>query len=248
MHKICLLILGLLTLAFGMTMPAAAQTDVTFLSTSGSDSNNCSRAAPCVSFNGVLPKTLAGGRIEVLNTGIYGFGNFTKSVTVAAAGGQPIFPAFGAAIALTINAPGKTVILDGFTILKAVSLGVDIPAARQVELRNCLIRGTNFSSNSGSVSVRTSENTNVFISDCTFTDSSPAVSVRSNGKVARAFLDRVTLFRSGVLVDGAQASVRFNDSVAGFVSPETTLLNGGRIESLGNNAMNTVANTVLPLR
>jgi hypothetical protein len=69
---------------FGATLPH------TFVASNGSDADDCSRATPCLSFLGALPKTSDGGEIDALDAADYGNGNtlfIGKTVTINGAGG-----------------------------------------------------------------------------------------------------------------------------------------------------------------
>ena len=59
---------------------ADAQTIRTYVSTRGSDANPCTRGAPCLTFQGALAKTTAGGEILALNSGDFGPVTITQSV------------------------------------------------------------------------------------------------------------------------------------------------------------------------
>ena len=71
--------------------PAQAQNTRSFVSGLGSDSNNCSLAAPCRSFQHAHDQTNAGGEIAVLDTAgsaravLFGVGNHGPIVTLFAA-------------------------------------------------------------------------------------------------------------------------------------------------------------------
>ena len=54
----------------------------TWVSVSGSDSNDCSRATPCMTFAGAFPNTIPGGEIDVLTPGDYGPLTITKAISI----------------------------------------------------------------------------------------------------------------------------------------------------------------------
>src|SRR5215472_7284672 len=62
--------------------PAAAQATRVFVSTHGSDSNACSVAAPCRSFQHAHDVATANGEIDVLDPGGYGAVNIAKSISI----------------------------------------------------------------------------------------------------------------------------------------------------------------------
>ena len=63
--------------------PAGAQSTRTWVSGgAGSDSNPCSRSAPCQTFAGAISKTAAGGEIDCLDPGGFGVLTITKAITL----------------------------------------------------------------------------------------------------------------------------------------------------------------------
>src|SRR6266487_6513723 len=70
------------------TGPAHAQNTRSWVSRAGSDASACTIAAPCLTFNGALAKTNAGGLINCLDAGDFGGGGFTiaKSITIDCTG------------------------------------------------------------------------------------------------------------------------------------------------------------------
>ena len=84
-------VLPALLCAVGMVqfpMPAGAQTTRTWVSGVGSDSNPCSRTAPCATWAGAYANTLAGGEIDALDPGGFGTLTISKSITLDGGGGQ----------------------------------------------------------------------------------------------------------------------------------------------------------------
>lgn len=73
-------------MAFGRTLTFTTlhkpATERTFVSSQGSDSNNCSVSAPCRSFAAAELPTNAGGEITVLDPGGYGAVTITKALSI----------------------------------------------------------------------------------------------------------------------------------------------------------------------
>ncbi|SPE39203.1 conserved hypothetical protein [Candidatus Sulfopaludibacter sp. SbA3] len=65
---------------------AFAQNLRSWVSSTGSDSNNCSRSAPCATFQGALANTNSGGEIDVVDAGDYGAVVISQSVTIDGGG------------------------------------------------------------------------------------------------------------------------------------------------------------------
>ncbi len=90
-----------------------AQNNRTFVSTNGSDSNNCSATAPCRTFNAALAVTNADGELVVLSSGGYGQATVTKPVTISATGVNASITTSGDAV--SINTSGN-VTIKGLTL------------------------------------------------------------------------------------------------------------------------------------
>ena len=60
-----------------------AQNSRSWVASNGNDGSDCSRANPCMTFNGALAKTNAGGEINVVDSGDYGAGALIdKSIVI----------------------------------------------------------------------------------------------------------------------------------------------------------------------
>jgi hypothetical protein len=97
---------------------ASAQNNRSFVSGQGSDSNNCSIAAPCRTFQGALAQTASGGEIAVLDSAGYGPVTITQSVTITNPGGVEAGITVGnGGTAITISpSAAATVTLRGLTL------------------------------------------------------------------------------------------------------------------------------------
>jgi len=91
----------------------------TFVSTSGSDANPCTRAAPCRNFAAAIANTTAGGEVIAVDSGGYGAFSVDKSITIA-------------------GAPGAHVALTAFT---GTVITVNVGASDTVVLRNLYLTG-----------------------------------------------------------------------------------------------------------
>lgn len=99
----------------GASAAAHAQT---FISATGSDSNNCSRAAPCRTLQRGIKATPAGRELIILDSGEYGpTATITRSITISAVGvTATVRSRTSGSTAITIDAPGATVALRGLLI------------------------------------------------------------------------------------------------------------------------------------
>jgi hypothetical protein len=94
---------------------ANAQTNRTWVSGVGSDSNPCSRIAPCRTFNAAISLTNAGGEIDVLDPGDFGAVTITKSISIEARSTAGVL--VSGTDAIVVSAPaGSFVVLRGLTI------------------------------------------------------------------------------------------------------------------------------------
>jgi len=116
----------------------------TFVSSKGTDSGNCARAAPCRSFAYALSQTVPHGEIDVLDTAGYGAATITQSVSIVNPGGvEAGVAANSGATALTIAAgPNDVVALRGLTIegLKSGENGVLLTSGGTLEMDDCVVR------------------------------------------------------------------------------------------------------------
>lgn len=128
-------------------VPANAQAARTFVSPTGSDSNNCSLAAPCRFFQAAFAQTNAGGEIAVLGTAGYNGGvTFTidKAISIVNPGGFEAgiaVPSGG--VGIVINAGvSDAVSLRGLTIEGggAGATGINFTGGKSLTVENCVIR------------------------------------------------------------------------------------------------------------
>ena len=115
----------------------------TFVASTGSDANPCSRVAPCRTFGAALAQTAGGGEIVALDSGGYGAVTISQAVTIVAAPGiqASISPSSGAAI--TVDAgPGDVVVLRNLYLnAQGATYGVLYLAAAALHVENLVING-----------------------------------------------------------------------------------------------------------
>lgn len=122
---------------------AYAQSARTFVSSYGSDSNPCSRQAPCRSFATAITKTAAGGEINTLDPGGYGAFEITKAISIVSGLGEAgvLVPEGGTGI--TINAGANDQInLRGLAIEGAGvgATGIRLNSGGSLTITNCVVR------------------------------------------------------------------------------------------------------------
>jgi hypothetical protein len=238
-------------------IPAQAQVTRTFVSASGSDSNNCANVAtPCRHFAAAFAATAINGEIYVLDPANYGSLTINHAVSIQGHGWGSIAPVIGGN-GITINAPSTDAVnLDGLTIdgTSLAANGIVFNSGRSLTVENCVVRnmgGMGF----GLIFLSTATTAQkLSVSNSYFTDNSIAgmsIVTQSSGAVT-ATIDR-TVFDgnggTGLFVSGSSGtgplSVAVTDSVAAnggngftvqsFTSQSVTNLALTRSQSVGNS-------------
>jgi hypothetical protein len=127
-----------------LSASAAFAQQRTFVSGSGSDSNDCSRIAPCRTFNRAISLTSAGGEVYVLDTAGYGPFAINKSVSVTAPQGVTAGISVFSGDGIDINAAGNdVVVLRGLTVNNQGSTGSGIlfNTGGTLHVESCVVNG-----------------------------------------------------------------------------------------------------------
>jgi hypothetical protein len=162
-------------LALAVTLPAVlaqAQSNHTFVSAAGSDSNNCaSVTTPCRHFANAYAVTNPNGEIFVLDPANYGALTITGPVTIEGHGWASLAAVSGSA-AITINANTGDkiniigVVLDGINI--ASTTGIVFNSGGSLTVRDSVIR--NFTSYGINFQPNTSTPSRIFVSNTLVSD------------------------------------------------------------------------------
>jgi len=136
-------IAGTMLAAF-FAAPAHAQATRTWVASGpagGNDANPCSRTAPCKTFAGALPKTLAGGMINCVDPDGYGSVTLTVSMTIDCTGTYGSILATSGTNGVTVSGSGIVVILRSLTISGAGSgaVGVNFQNGAELHIENSTI-------------------------------------------------------------------------------------------------------------
>jgi len=121
-----------------------AQSDRTFVSTSGIDSVTCGAfTSPCRSFNVALPKTNAGGEVTALDSGIYDSFNIGVAISVTLGAPNGVHAELpGITINTTTN---DTVVLRDLYFSKrpyvTSSEGIKVTNIGSLHIENCVVDG-----------------------------------------------------------------------------------------------------------
>lgn len=215
-------LLGALLVAGAAIAPAYAQR--TWVSGVGSDSNPCSRTAPCATWAHALTQTPAGGEIDALDPGGFGVLTVNQSVTIDGGGGQVASTLVTGMPGITISAPGGTVILRNIRVNGLINnsgsqgtVGVNILSASRVVIEKCDVFG--FNSTGILVAPNSAGTLFVKIQETTVNDNSGGISIKpSGGAVVNAQIERThsdNNVNGGIRVDGTaggSSTVSITDS------------------------------------
>jgi hypothetical protein len=195
--------------------PLAANTPLmrTYVSGTGSDSNPCTAANPCLTLKGALALTVAGGEIYVLDSANYGPVTINKALTITSEGAVAgVLATSGSAI--TISAGATDVVnLRGLDIDGSNSgrIGIQFNSGQSLNIQKSAVRnftgsGINFTPNGASF---------LFVADTTLiNNANMGISLTNN---ATGVVSRVTATENGagILAYGSGVSLTVIDSLAG---------------------------------
>ena len=210
------------------TEPASDRTWVS--GASGSDSNPCTRTAPCATFAAALAVTPPGGEIDVLDPGDFGPVTITQSVSIAGFEANPTGITPSTTNGIVINAgPNDVIDLHGLTFNGAGAGGVSgvvFNSGAKLQIQDCVFQdfqqaGILFAPGSGSAST-----TRLVVENSTANQNGIGISIAPIGGVsATASLRNLALDRNGS--NGLQAETGAGaGSVAVAISDSSTNWNG----------------------
>ena len=115
----------------------------TFVASTGSDANPCSRVAPCRTFGAALTQTAGGGEIVALDSGGYGAVTISQAVTIVAAPGiqASISPSSGAAITVSAGAGDVVVLRNLYLNAQGADTGILYQSAAALQVENLVVNG-----------------------------------------------------------------------------------------------------------
>ncbi len=224
MRKLMLLWATLSATAFAVaTTSAHAANTRSWVSSSGSDSNACTQAAPCLTFAHAIGQTNSGGEIDCLSGGDFGPVTITSSITIDCGAGQ--VGAIGAGIAISINVPSAAVIILRNLSLNGFGGGYGIytdsfPGGTLI-VQHCNVHG--FTADYGIYFAPSSGRGLLQISDTAIYGNGSGIVVSpSSGVIASVVLDRVEITANsgyGLLLEG-------NGTIAGTLRQSVVGENG----------------------
>jgi hypothetical protein len=128
----------------GLSLPATAAVQRTFVASTGSDAFPCSLTQPCRGFAAALVQTNPGGEIIVLDSAGYGPVTINKAVSIIAPAGIYAGITAGSGNGIVVNAPGGHVILRGLEINglgTSTGSGILHQAGASLEIDRCTVSG-----------------------------------------------------------------------------------------------------------
>jgi hypothetical protein len=137
------LLLALFTVALVCSLHASpSQAQRVFVSATGSDSDPCTFASPCRSFQHAHDVTSANGEIDVIDPAGYGPITITKAISIQGHGFSGISVP-SSAIGITINAPATDAVhLNGLLIEggQVGAVGIKFNTGKSLTIENCIVR------------------------------------------------------------------------------------------------------------
>lgn len=123
---------------------AKAQATRTWVSGVGDDANPCSRTAPCLTFQGAIARTAAGGEIDALDAGEFGTVTIAGSITIDAHAAFGFGRVEATAAPIVVNAgPSDVVVLRGLSIQGRGlgDSGIRFVAGGALHVEDCVLSG-----------------------------------------------------------------------------------------------------------
>jgi hypothetical protein len=126
MQRIATSFLSCAAMALGLTAGAGAQNNVSYVSTTGNDANDCTSSAYCRTIARALATTNSGGEVVVENSGSFGSSvSISQPVSISAIGvDASLVVTTSGADAITVNTTGN-VSINGLTLRGHAATGND---------------------------------------------------------------------------------------------------------------------------
>jgi hypothetical protein len=182
---------------------AQAADNTRYIGIAGNNANPCTLAQPCRSLQKAIGVTLAGGEIQILDSGFYGNNaTINKSLTITG-NGHTVY--LGAV--LTINKADAVVALRGLVLngQGTIAEGIRITTAAAVHIERCVVH--NFTSHG---IVATAPDVKVFVLDSIVRDNGGHGFTISGAGASHVTIDNSRVENNhgtGVLVSGGLAAI-----------------------------------------
>jgi len=144
---------------------APATIQRTFVSTSGSDANPCTRTEPCRNFAAGIAQATAGGEVVALDSGGYGAFTINKPITIAGAPGEHVAITAFAGTGIDVNAGASDTVILRNLYLKGLGglTGISFTAGGALYLDRVVVVGFN-----GAGLAATAANARLTVQDSSF--------------------------------------------------------------------------------
>jgi hypothetical protein len=179
------------------TSTALGQNNRSFVSGLGSDSNPCSRTAPCRTFAQAISQTNAGGEVIALDSAGYGTCSIDKSLTLEAPPGvyAGITVSGGTGISISNSTPGTTILVN----LRGLTIQKSAPPVVAVMVDNCCAAN---------------QNVELHIAECAITSSIASTSQGGGGILFTSFTDTSRLFVERTTIDNFVVGIQVGTGFA----------------------------------
>jgi hypothetical protein len=191
------------------SVPAQAQR--VFVSSKGLDTNPCTVALPCRTFQMAYNNVPANGEIDVLDPAGYGPLTITHGIAIQAHGFGGITQTAGIAITISVTT-SEPVTLNGLLIDGAGTgqFGINITSGPSVQILNSVVRHFQF----GIADNTSTDGATLLIQDTTASDNqSTGIVVAPTGAAAKATLNRITANNNNAQGVGTNSDTTIANSV-----------------------------------
>jgi hypothetical protein len=231
-------------------MPAHAQATRTWVSGTGDDGNQCSRAAPCLTFAGAIGKTAAFGEINCLDPGGFGAVVITKSIAINC-DGVPAGILVSGSNGIVVNvATTDTVLLRGLNIdgITTGLSGITFLGGGTLHLDKCLIRLFNSSSAGFGINFTPNDAASLTIRDSVIASNRSGILLTpaASGSINATF-DHVTIANNnggGIKADSSNGPIDLDiadSTISGNAGNGLNVTNGTGVQ---NNAVSISRTTI----
>ena len=201
-----------------------AQAQRVFVAGTGSDSNPCSFASPCRTFQHAHDTAAPDGEIDVLDPAGYGSIVITKPISIQGHGFSGISGSNAMGCAITINIPSaptrvnlRGLLIDG---VGSGGCGINFQSGTSLSIQECMIR--NFGALGAGIGINfvPTSSSDLFVSDTLISDSNQGILIRPLGSIVlTGLLERVDVEHSqndAIDVNGTSSSgATINVTIAG---------------------------------
>ena len=185
-----------------------------FVSSTGTDSNPCTRDLPCRTFAAAIAQTNANGEVVAIDSAGYGPFSVAKGIAIIAAPGVHAGISVFSGSGVTVNAPGSVVVLRNLYVnSQGGTIGIAVSDAANLHIEHCTVTGFT----TGGIQLQPQAiGSSATIDDSTVRDTSPGYGVLANGAVSSALVavNHCTFSYVGSAVVADRAVVSVFDSTA----------------------------------